>query len=82
MSPARFGIVGSGWRAEFFLRVAAALPDRLEVTGILARKPGRREAIARQFGVATPTSLDELLAAGPDFVVASVPWDVTPVLLR
>ena len=82
MTPARFGLIGSGWRAAFFLRVAAALPDRLACAGVLARSTGRREAIARQFSVGTPASLDELLAARPDFVVVSVPWDITPVLLR
>ncbi len=82
MTRARFGVIGSGWRAEFYLRVAAALPDQLESTGVLARSQGRREAVAREFGVATPDSLDALLAAKPDFVVVSTPWDVTPVLLR
>jgi predicted dehydrogenase len=82
MTGTRFGLIGSGWRAAFYLRVAAALPDRLESTGVLTRDPGRREAIAREFGVATPGSLDELLAAEPDFVVVSTPWAVTPVLLR
>jgi predicted dehydrogenase len=27
----RFGIVGTGWRTRFFLRVAHALSDRFEV---------------------------------------------------
>lgn len=82
MTPTRFGLIGSGWRAEFFLRVGAALPDRLEVSGLLARNIARREALAQTFGVATPGSLGELLAARPDFVVVSVPWDVTPTLLH
>jgi predicted dehydrogenase len=63
MTPARFGLIGSGWRAEFFLRVAAALPDLLACSGILARNATRREALAGTFGVATPGSLDEVLAA-------------------
>jgi len=29
-----FGIVGSGWRGQFFLRLAAMLPDRLRATGV------------------------------------------------
>jgi predicted dehydrogenase len=37
MNPARFGVIGSGWRSEFFLRIAAALPDQLQVAGIVAR---------------------------------------------
>jgi predicted dehydrogenase len=82
MNPARFGVIGSGWRSEFFLRIAAALPDQLQAAGVVARSQARREAIAREFHVATPDSLDELIAAGPAFVVVSTPWDVTPVLLR
>jgi predicted dehydrogenase len=82
MTRARFGLIGSGWRAEFFLRVAAALPDLLECTGVLARSAGRREELGGAFGVATPGSLDELMAARPDFVAVSVPWDITPVLIR
>jgi predicted dehydrogenase len=78
----RFGLIGGGWRAAFFLRVAAALPDRFEATGLLTRDGARREANAREFGTATPGSLDELLASKPDFVVVSTPWVVTPVLLR
>ncbi len=30
---ARYGIVGSGWRSDFFLRLAALMPERFEVTG-------------------------------------------------
>ena len=31
-APIRFGVVGSGWRAEFFVRMARLMPDRFEVT--------------------------------------------------
>ena len=36
-----FGIVGSGWRAEFFLRLAAMAPDRLRVSGVVTRREQR-----------------------------------------
>ena len=82
MTATRFALIGSGWRAAFYLRVAAALPHQFEATGLLTRDLGRRDAIRREFGVATPATLDELLASKPEFVVVSTPWQMTPILLR
>ena len=81
MTPTSFAIVGSGWRAEFYLRVAAELPERFRVGGLLTRNPARRAAIAGEWTIPTPATLDELLAASPAFVVLSVPWAATPGLL-
>ena len=78
----RFALIGSGWLAAFYLRIAAALPDRFEASGLLTRDPERRASTGREFGVSTPGTLDELLATEPDFVVVSTPWEVTPILLR
>ena len=33
-------------------------------------------------GVATPGTLDDLLASKPEFVVVATPWEATPILLR
>jgi predicted dehydrogenase len=81
MDPTTFAIVGSGWRAEFYLRIAAELADRFRVSGLLTRHPATRASIAAEWAVPTPATLDELLAAGPTFVVISVPWAATPGLL-
>ncbi|MCU1686167.1 MAG: oxidoreductase protein [Amycolatopsis sp.] len=69
-----FAIVGSGWRAEYFWRLAAAL-DGLTCVGVVSRKP-------KDLPVPVYLSLDECLAgAKPDFVVTAVPWDVTSSLV-
>ncbi|MDD7927872.1 Gfo/Idh/MocA family protein [Microbacterium thalli] len=74
-----FGIVGSGWRSEFFLRIAAAMPDRFTVTGLVTRSADTAADIEGSWGVRAHADLDGLLAAGPpDFVVVSVPRDVAP----
>jgi len=70
MEPIAFGLVGGGWRADFFERVATALPDRFRLTG--------------RYSLRVPTSsgsLDDLIAGNPAFVVLAVPWPATPVLL-
>ena len=78
----RFAIIGSGWRTEFYLRVARALPEMFEITGVQTRDAERAAAIAHDWAVPGTLTTDELLAADPAFVVVSVPWAVTPTLLR
>lgn len=83
MEACRFGIVGGGWRAEFFLRVARALPERFVVGGMLVRDEGKGRRIEETWGVPTVRTLDALLASSyGSFVVVCVPWPVTPVMVR
>ena len=35
----RFGVVGGGWRSEFYIRIATLLPQRFELTGVYIRNP-------------------------------------------
>ncbi|MBT3266114.1 Gfo/Idh/MocA family oxidoreductase, partial [Candidatus Poribacteria bacterium] len=83
MDKIAFGIVGSGWRAEFYLRIAAACPDRFDVVGVVARRKERGAELERAFGVRTFRSLDAMLeATSPTFVVTSVSWPANPVFVR
>ena len=77
-----FAIIGAGWRAEFYLRIARACPERFRVTGILARTPGKASHLTRQFGIPVVDDLSDLLAGGPLFVVTSVSWDANPEWLE
>jgi predicted dehydrogenase len=67
-----FVVVGSGWRAEMFWRLAQGLVDQglddVECLGAVVRTP-------RSLPVPTYASLDEVR---PDFVVTAVPWEVNP----
>jgi predicted dehydrogenase len=80
--PVRFGIVGTGWRSEFFVRLAKALPERLEVAGVATRSAERAAEVERAWGVQAYGSVDALLGTGPEFVIVSVPWPVTPEVTR
>ena len=82
MVPVTFGIIGGGWRADFFLRAAEALPERFRVGGMLVRDAQKGAAITKRWGTPTYRTLDELLkTTQPKFVVISVPWPLTPVLI-
>jgi predicted dehydrogenase len=66
-----FAVVGAGWRAEMFWRLAGGLED-VRCVGAVVRTP-------RELSVPTFSSLAACVAAtSPDFVVTAVPWPVNP----
>lgn len=78
MSPFPFAVVGSGWRAEFFVRVARLLPERFACVGVVTREAQRGAQVERQWGVPTVRTVGELPALAPGLVVTATPWPVTP----
>jgi predicted dehydrogenase len=78
-----FGLIGGGWRAEFFLRIARDLPERFPLAGVVVRDPAKRERLQAAWSVPVFAGAEELLAkASPSFVVTSVPWSVNLPLLE
>lgn len=68
-----YGIVGSGWRAEFYLRIAKELPDKFEVCGLVTRSEEKGIRLKNMFGIKIYNSIDELIKfSNPNFVVVSV----------
>ncbi|KAI7263086.1 hypothetical protein KC345_g9238 [Hortaea werneckii] len=59
-----FGLVGGGWRAEFYLRIARSLPERFAVGAVYVRNKDKAEELRRDWGVKVHTSLDAFLSAG------------------
>ena len=83
MAVTTFGVVGSGWRGRFFLRLAAALPDRLRATGVVTRGAEAGARVREEWGVPDFRSAADLLdRERPDYVVVAVPWPATPVATR
>lgn len=80
--PVRFAVVGSGWRSQFHIRMAQALPDRLQVAAVVTLNAAEAERITSTWGVPAVTSIDEALAAKPEFVVAAVSWPAMPGVVR
>ena len=78
MEPITFGLVGTGWRAAFYERIAAALPDRFRLTGTLSRRAAASSGSPER---RLRSTLDELLADQPSFVVLAVPWTAMPDLI-
>ena len=80
--PVAFGIVGGGWRAGFFARLAALLPERLTLVGAAVRRPESAAELTKRWGVPTYLSPAELVARQrPELVLSSVPWPVNPEVI-
>ena len=79
----RFGVVGLGWRAQYFLKLAAQLPAEVEVVGLVGRDPAKTEQAAARWKAPAYGSLSDLVSAQhPDFVICAVPWPVNPGVIR
>jgi predicted dehydrogenase len=81
-SPVTVGLVGSGFRAKAFLRLATRLPSVLAVTGVVTRSDASGAAVTERWGVPAHRSLDELVGhRRPDLVVTAVPAAANAELL-
>jgi predicted dehydrogenase len=81
--PARYVVVGNGWRAAAYQRLAVLFPERLQVLGVVTATAARGEQAERQWHVPSFRSVGEAVASErPDFVVTAVPWAVSPEISR
>lgn len=68
----KYGIIGAGWRSEFYLRIAALMPDIFKVSGIYIRNKQKQEEISEKYSVPIFDTLEQLLEADYDFIVSCV----------
>lgn len=71
----KFGIIGAGWRSEFYLRIAMHLPKEFSVSGIYIRNAEKRNEFSQKYNVPIFDNLDELLNTEFDFIVSCVNSD-------
>jgi len=80
--PVTFGIIGAGWRAEFYLRIANALPERFRVAGVVTNNAQTRVNLIKRFGVSVYSTANELLKAHEVlFLVVAVKKTAAPQVL-
>jgi predicted dehydrogenase len=82
MKPIVFGLIGGGWRSQFYLRIARELPELFKVGGMVIRDKTKGKELEEKWGVKTFPTIDSLIENVTfSFVVISVPSSVTPELL-
>ena len=69
MKKITYSVIGGGWRAEFYLRIAALIPDRFKVACIYIRNPQTADIISAKYDVNVVRSLEELKKIPCDFFV-------------
>lgn len=67
-------VVGSGWRAETWLKIINRLPD-FKTTALVCRNPQKAVVFNEIFGVSTVPSVDEALEKSFDFALVCVSKD-------
>ena len=68
----KYGIIGAGWRSEFYLRIAALMPDTFKVSGIYIRNKQKREEFSQKYNAPIFDTLEKLLQTDYDFIVSCV----------
>ncbi len=68
----KYALIGAGWRAEFYLRIAELLPDIFSVSAVFVRNPEKAAEIKNKYNVNVVSSLDEMLKTNFDFAVSCV----------
>ena len=71
----KYGIIGAGWRAEFYLRIATLVPDTFSVSGIYIRNEYKRQEFSKEYNVPIFDNLNDLLKTNFDFIVSCVNMD-------
>jgi predicted dehydrogenase len=82
MTTTRIGLIGAGWRAEYFLRIARELPDRFEIARVLVRTEQSAASVALTWDVPSTTSLADFLADEYDYVIVSTPPETARELIE
>ncbi len=78
----RFGLIGSGWRAEFYIRIAKMLPDYFELISVLIRDVKKGQIFAQKHNVNVVDTIDKLIDANVDYIVVSINSDYTYSMLE
>ena len=72
MDKIRYAVIGSGWRAEFYIRIAKAVPEQFELTSVLVRDKDKGEAFSKKHDVKVVNTLEDVMSEDPAFVVLAI----------
>ncbi len=72
MKKIRFGLIGTGWRSDFFLRIAKEMPEQFEAVILMTRSEEKGAAYTAEWGIPATTKAEDVLVLKPDYVILSI----------
>lgn len=63
---ANYMVIGYGWRADFYYRIAKLLPEQFSICAGVLRTEARAKEVASKEHIFTTVDLDEALSQKPD----------------
>lgn len=72
MGKIRFAIIGSGWRASFYIRIAKYYSEKYELVGVLCRSKEKAKLISSEYNVPAVTDENRIRSEEPAFIVVCV----------
>ncbi len=72
MKPIRYAVIGSGWRAAFYVRIAQKLPEHFALCMLLCRTEEKAAQLRQAFSIPVSTREEDVFASQPDFIVSAV----------
>lgn len=72
MSKIKYAVIGSGWRAEFYIRIAKEISDRFTLTSVLIRDYEKGKKFSEEHDVKVVQTIEEIEQEQPDFVVLAI----------
>jgi Oxidoreductase family, NAD-binding Rossmann fold len=80
--PGKFVLVGHGWRADFFLRIAQQAPQYFECVAAVTRGEAAGLALQKEWGMPTYRSIEDVVANHEiDVVVVCIPRAEAPAVI-
>ncbi|MBQ9037687.1 MAG: Gfo/Idh/MocA family oxidoreductase [Erysipelotrichaceae bacterium] len=65
-------MIGSGWRARYYIRIAKALPQHFELCCLLCRTAEKADSLKMEYGIKTTLNEQDIINEKPDFIVVAV----------
>lgn len=73
----QFVLVGFGYRAQFYVRIAQVLPQDFKIIGVYVKDEVSKQKVLKKTSLFVTSNIDDIKQLNPDFVVNTSPKTIT-----